>query len=469
MGSSRWALVQGAAEQHQQRAGAGLLGQRQVVPGHRDRHVGRGQRPAQQRHLPGGRADQDGHVRPGHPVGQVRASQGVGDQRGLLGRAVRDQDADLAGRALRRGHQQPVPGLGGAGPGRGREPARHPAGRGQQVTAAAAAGAQRHNRGRLPVRGAEPVRELGERAHVGAAERVDGLIRVADRDQLPAVPGQRHQQRLLRRVAVLVLVDQHHVVGAALALPGLLAAEQGSGDADDLGVVVGRDRREVEAGRVPVEEPGRGGPVVTVFVLAQLAQAAAVQAALGRAQQQVPHLLGEAAGGEGGPEPLRPAGAAVARLALQHPADFQQLLRRGEQPRRLVAGQHELAPGQRVGVAVEGDGEGLPGGALEPGGDALAQLGGGLAAEREDQDPLGRDAAVLDPVGYRGHDRGGLAGARPGQHQQRPARVVDHPLLRLVQPGRSARRSGAVRGSALAAGRGAADEAVRGGAGLVHY
>ena len=301
VGSSRWAWFKRAAEQHQQRAGAGLLGQRQLVPGHRDRHVGRGQRPAQQRHLPGGRADQDGHVRPGHAVGQVGAAQRVGDQRGLLGRAVRDQDADLAGRALRRGHQQPVPGLGGAGPWRGREPPGHPAGRGQQVAAAAAAGAQRHHRRRLAVRGAEPVRELGERAHVGAAERVDGLVRVADRDQLPAVPGQRHQQRLLRRVAVLVLVDQHHVVGAALALPGLLAAEQGGGDADDLGVVVGRDRREVEAGRVPVEEPGGGHPVVAVLVLAQLAQAAAVQAALGRAQQQVAHLLGEAAGGQGRP------------------------------------------------------------------------------------------------------------------------------------------------------------------------
>jgi hypothetical protein len=36
-------------------------------------------------------------------------------------------------------------------------------------------------------------------------------------------------------------------------------------------------------------------------VLAQLAQAAAVQAALGRAQQQVAHLLGEAAGGRARP------------------------------------------------------------------------------------------------------------------------------------------------------------------------
>ena len=293
--------AQRAAQQHQQRPGARLLGQRQLVPGHRDRDVGRGQRPAQQRHLPGGRTDQDGHARPGHAVGQVGAAQRVGDQRGLLGGAVRDQDAGLAGRALRRGHQQPVAGLGGACPWRGREPARHPAGRGQQVAAAAAAGAQRHHRRGLAVRGAEPVRELGERAHVGAAERVDGLVRVADRDQLPAVPGQRHQQRLLGRVAVLVLVHQHHVVGAALALPGLLAAEQGGGDADDLGVVVGRDRRQVEAGRVPVEEPGGGHPVVAVLVLAELAQPAPVQAALGRAEQQVAHLLGEAPGGQGGP------------------------------------------------------------------------------------------------------------------------------------------------------------------------
>ena len=40
----------------------------------------------------------------------------------------------------------------------------------------------------LAGRGAEPLRELGERAHVGAAELVDGLVRVADRDQLRPSP-----------------------------------------------------------------------------------------------------------------------------------------------------------------------------------------------------------------------------------------------------------------------------------------
>ncbi len=442
--------AQRAAQQHQQRPGAWLVGQRQLVPGHRDRHVGRGQRPAQQRHLPGRRAHQDGHRRPGHPVGQVGAAQRVGDQRGLLGRAVRDQDADLTRRGIGHRNQVTVTAVGGG------QPAGHPAGRGQQDRAAAAAGAQRHHRRRLAVRGAEPVRELGEGAHVGAAERVDGLVRVADRDQLAALARQRHQQRLLSRVAVLVLVDQHYVVRAALALPGLLAAEQGGGDADDLGVVVGRDRREVEARRVPVEERGGRHPVVAVPLLAELAQPPAVQPALGRAQQQVAHLLGEAPGGQGRPQPLRPAGAAVLGLAAQHAAHLEELLGRGEQLRRLVAGQHELAAGQRVGVTVEGHRQRLAGGPAQPGGDALAQLGRRLTAEGENQDPLGRNAAPLDPVGDRGHDRGRLAGAGPGQHQQRAARVVHHLLLRLVQARRFVRRQGP------------ADEAVRGCVGLVH-
>jgi hypothetical protein len=109
------------------------------------------------------------------------------------------------------------------------------------------------------------------------------------------------------------------------------------------------------------------------------------------------------------------------------------LLGRGKQPRRLVAREHELAARQRVGVAVEGHRQRLAGGPAQPGGDALAELGRRLAAEGQHQDPLGRYAAPLDPVGHGGHDRGRLAGAGPGQHQQRAALVVHHLLLRLVQ------------------------------------
>jgi len=252
------------------------------------------------------------------------------------------------------------------------QPARHPAGGGEQDRAAAAAGTQRDDRRGTAVRGAEPLGKLDERAHVGAAERVDGLVGVTDRDQLPAVAGQRQQQRLLRRVAVLVLVDQDHVVGRPLALPGLVPAEQRGGDADDLRVVVGRDRRQVEAGRVPVEEAGGRQPVVAPPQLAELAQAAAVQAALGRAEQQVADFFGKSPGGQAGPQGGRPAGSAVLGLAVQHAAHLEQLLGRGQQPRRLVARQHELPAGQRVGVAVEGHGQRLAGGAPQPRGDALA-------------------------------------------------------------------------------------------------
>ena len=120
---------------------------------------------------------------------------------------------------------------------------------GQQGRAAAAAGAQRHHRRGLAVGGAEPLGKLGQRAHVGAAERVDGLVRVTDRDQLPAVAGQRHQQGLLGRVAVLVLVDQHHVVGGRARAAGSPPGRAGRRRS-------GRSRRS----RRPGPGPGRSGP-----------------------------------------------------------------------------------------------------------------------------------------------------------------------------------------------------------------
>ena len=89
---------QRAAQQHEQRPGAGLVGQRQLVARHRDRDARGGQCPAQQRDLPGGRTHQHRHRRPRHAVGQVSTAQCVGDQGRFLGRAVGHQDADLARR-----------------------------------------------------------------------------------------------------------------------------------------------------------------------------------------------------------------------------------------------------------------------------------------------------------------------------------------------------------------------------------
>ena len=71
---------------------------------------------------------------------------------------------------------------------------------------------------RRPSRVREPVAELEQPAHLGAAEGVDGLVRVADDDEVAAVAGERLQQPLLRRVGVLVLVDDDQVVPRAQRL-----------------------------------------------------------------------------------------------------------------------------------------------------------------------------------------------------------------------------------------------------------
>jgi hypothetical protein len=69
-------------------------------------------------------------------------------------------------------------------------------------------------------------------------------------------------QQALRGVGVLVLVDQHDVVG--LALPVLVAVRPSSPAAirTDLRVVIGGHEGEVEAAGVPVREAARGDPVV---------------------------------------------------------------------------------------------------------------------------------------------------------------------------------------------------------------
>ena len=71
-------------EQPDQRPHARLLEQRHLAAADHDRHPGRDQRPAQQRHLARRRPHQHRHPRPGDAVQQVRPAERVGDDRGLL-------------------------------------------------------------------------------------------------------------------------------------------------------------------------------------------------------------------------------------------------------------------------------------------------------------------------------------------------------------------------------------------------
>ena len=97
---------------------------------------------------------------------------------------------------------------------------------------------------------------------LAAPERVDGLVRVADDDEIAAAAGEQGEQLLLRRIGVLVLVDDHEGAGVALAgeQPGF-AAEQIDSRPDQLGRVVRRWVPKAETLRTGGRS-GNGGPAV---------------------------------------------------------------------------------------------------------------------------------------------------------------------------------------------------------------
>ncbi len=437
------ALALGADPQRQQQRGdGGLLAQRQVVAVDLQRHAGGGQRAADARYRPGAGPDQHRHLPPGDAVLQVGAAQQVGDRVEFgAGRRVR---VHLDGAALAGGQQGAVGGelVGG-------QPAhRHPAGEfpggGEQHGAGAPGHPQHLDLGGPAVGLPEGVGELQDAVHVGAAERVDRLVGVADRDQVPPAAGQPLQQPDLGGVGVLVLVDEHHVVAAAQLGGDLLAFGEQHGAVDEFGVV--EDAAQVEHVQVLGEEVRGGGPVGAADALREAQQLLLAEAEFAAAGEHGADLVGEAAGGQAGPQVERPADGGGARLGVlgaagEQFADHHVLLGAGQQPQRFGVLLGRLV-GAQQGVAERVEGGGLRGGGADPGGHPVAQFHRGLAAEGEHQHAFG-GGAVGDPPGDRLDQRGGLAGAGPGEHQQRPRRVLDHRPLEVVQHGRVGLREGA--------------------------
>ncbi len=107
-----------------------------------------------------------------------------------------------------------------------------------------------------------------------------------------------------------------------------------------------------------------------------------------------------------------------------------------QQPRRRLTAARGFGPQQPERVRVKRAGDRLSNRAPEPPGDPVAQLTGCPAAEGEHQCPLRFDLAVFNPLDNGLDNRGGLAGARPGEHQQRPAAMLDRGPLRVVEHGR---------------------------------
>ncbi len=189
-----------------------MLGKRQLVRGHRDRYAGADEGAAQHGEVAGGGPDEDRHLRPGHTMAQMRVTQVVCDERRLLTRRGQDVHSHLP-RPIT-GRQQ-VAVLVATGPG---DVADHSTRGGQQHLATAPAGGQRDCRRRSSVRRREPLREVEDAALGGTAEGVDRLVGIADDDEVPAAAGEQAEQLLLRRVAVLVLIDVH--LGQPLLLRG---------------------------------------------------------------------------------------------------------------------------------------------------------------------------------------------------------------------------------------------------------
>ena len=327
-----------------------------------------------------------------------------------------------AGRPVRIGRQQPVPH-------RPAQPGGYPLGGGEQVGALTVAA------GQVCRRGHEPVGEPGHPAGIGAAERVDRRVRVGERDQVRAAPGDQLQQVELGRVGVgqLVEVDrrqpapfQGEQVGLGLQQAGRGTQQLGRvvGDAGPAGGVAQGQHLEVLA-----QEAGRGDPVEPAVLHPVGGQLLGRYPPLGAAHQQVAQLGRERPGAQGRTQRRRP----LLGVGGEQFADDQILLRSGEQARGRVAELGGRAAQDAEGVGVERAHQRLRRHVLRhPGLDPVAQPGRAAPAERQHQHLVGR-RALGDPGGDRLHQRGGLAGARPAEHEQGALAVRGDGTLRVVE------------------------------------
>ncbi len=405
-------------EQHRHR---GLFGQRQVRTAYRDRHPGGDHRSAQRAEHGRGRADEYGHPRPRQAF-EVGAAQHAGDVGGLLAGRAEDRDLGAAARQFPCCDETPLLGTPG-------QPFGDPPGGGQQGGAGAARRRQRHD-GHV----AESRVHVADRRFVGPPEGVDRLVGVADEDQLLGSFGQQREQFCLRRVGVLILVDEDVPTRGPLGgEQGRVVLEHAQRGADQLGGVVAAgisQRRDV---LVLAQELAGRDPVGPAPRAAEGTEGRPVQATLDGPHQQVAQLCGEGPGLQRGTQRRGPTLGRVAGHQLPHD---DVLLRPGQQPRRGQLVRDGRHPQHAEGIRVQRAGDGLAQRAIQAGGDAVAQFARGPPAERQHQNLLDRHAR-LHPRHGRLDQRCRLARARPREHQQRPAVVLDHPALRRVEHRRS--------------------------------
>ena len=286
----------GDAERSQQHLDGRLGTQRQFVTGDLDRDVGRGQRSAQSRDRSHARPHQHRHLRPGQAVVEVRPTQQFGDPLGLGGDRRERADLDRAVTVRRIDDPRPAEPLvrrAIQAPGQSQSIDDAP-GHVEDLAPEPAGGVEGDHRSGNSDRGREVPWEAQDAAQIRSAEAVDRLVRVADRDQIATVTGERPEQCDLGRIGVLVLVDDDAPEPLAQLGPVRRIGGDQPGAVDELGVVDEALRveylevlREHLAGRDPLRPFGR------LSHRGQLVGVPAVCAGLG---EQPLHLVGETAG-----------------------------------------------------------------------------------------------------------------------------------------------------------------------------
>ena len=412
-----------------QRERGRVADQRHLVAGHLDRHAGGAEGTTQRRDGLAAGPHQHGHLVPRDAVLEVRAPEQVGQVLGLGPVAVEGADGDPTFAVVshfRGGRQERLASTLGDASGQP-DPTGEPLRGGEQPRSEPAGGPQRHHLGWGAVGSWEGGREVEDTAHLRAPERVDRLVRVAHHHQVTAVTGDRPQQRHLAGVGVLVLVDEDVGVGRAQLVAVHRRLDRRA--PNEVGVVDGA--APVEDREVLLQERSGRHELRQTVGLAQPLELLPVEALLPGSGQHGVDLAREATGAERVPELVGPPdrlGVVLQQLTQHHV-----LLGRREQPERAdVELGGRVAADQAVGEGVERRADARGHGAADPRGDPVAELLGRLAREGQRQDPVGV-GALVDAADDRLDQRRGLAGARPGQDQERPAVVVGDPLLLLVE------------------------------------
>jgi hypothetical protein len=273
---------------------------------------------------------------------------------------------------------------------------------------------------------AEVALELEDVADVRAAERVDRLVRVADRADVAVLLRQQLQKPVLRMVRVLVLVDEDVAEGLLPALARLREVLQ------DLH----REHQQiVEVGRVRGEH-------ATLVEVVHLGDRLVVERgdALGVVGRRDELILG------GGDLRVDAARREALRVALElleallREAHLVGLIVDGEV--RAVAEPLRLAPQDPAAGGMEGEDPDRARDRAEQVLEPLAHLACGLVRERDREDLVRLHAAGVDQVRDAVGEDAGLARARPGHDEQRAFGGQDRLALRRVEVGEVLLRRG---------------------------